>query len=39
MTVVATPNVHFPPPADALALAAVVLPGVAALTPEVVAAL
>lgn len=37
MTVVAVPNPHFPPAPDALALAAVVLPGLDALTPDVVA--
>jgi HAD superfamily hydrolase (TIGR01509 family) len=37
LTVVAVPNPHFPPAPDALALAAVVLPGLDALTPDVVA--
>jgi HAD superfamily hydrolase (TIGR01509 family) len=36
MRVVAIPNPHFPPAADALALAAVTLPDLAALTPDVV---
>lgn len=39
MTVVAVPNPHFPPPDDALALAAAVLDTVAGLTPELVAGL
>ena len=39
MTVIAVPNPHFPPPPDALALATVVLPTVADLTPDVVARL
>ena len=34
MTVVAVPNRHFPPSADALALAALVLPDLASLTAE-----
>ncbi|MGE5691600.1 MAG: HAD family hydrolase [Pseudomonadota bacterium] len=37
MRVLAIPNPHFPPDPDALALAAVVLPGLDALTPAVVA--
>jgi len=37
MRVVAIPNRTFPPPANALALAAVVLEGLADLTPDVVA--
>jgi HAD superfamily hydrolase (TIGR01509 family) len=36
LTVVAVPNPHFPPAPDALALAAVVLDGLSALTPEVI---
>lgn len=36
MTVVAVPNPHFPPPADALALARVSVPTPAGLTPELV---
>jgi beta-phosphoglucomutase-like phosphatase (HAD superfamily) len=36
MRVVAIPNPHFPPAADALALAAVTLPDLAALTPEAI---
>lgn len=39
MTVVATPNPHFPPPPEALALAAAVVPGVTDVTPELVATL
>jgi len=39
MTVVAVPNPHFPPPDDALRLAAAVVPGVADLTPALVAGL
>jgi HAD superfamily hydrolase (TIGR01509 family) len=39
MTVVATPNPHFPPPPDALALAAAVVPDVAAVTPELIGSL
>jgi HAD superfamily hydrolase (TIGR01509 family) len=38
MTVVAVPNPHFPPAPDALQLAATVLPGLDALTPDVVRA-
>jgi HAD superfamily hydrolase (TIGR01509 family) len=37
MAVVAVPNRGFPPAADALALAAAQVPGIAAVTPEVVA--
>jgi HAD superfamily hydrolase (TIGR01509 family) len=37
MVVIAAPNPHFPPPPDALAVAAVVVPGVAAITPELIA--
>jgi HAD superfamily hydrolase (TIGR01509 family) len=36
MTVVAVPNPHFPPPADALALAAATVPTPADLTPELI---
>lgn len=36
MAVIAVPNAHYPPAADALALAALVLPGVAALDPDAV---
>jgi beta-phosphoglucomutase-like phosphatase (HAD superfamily) len=36
LAVVAVPNAEFPPADDALALAAARLPGVAAVTPEVV---
>jgi HAD superfamily hydrolase (TIGR01509 family) len=36
MTVVAVPNPHFPPPADALALAAATVPTPAGLTPELI---
>ena len=36
MTVVAVPNPHYPPPADALALAAATVPTPAGLTPELV---
>jgi HAD superfamily hydrolase (TIGR01509 family) len=36
LAVVAVPNPHFPPAPDALALAATVLDGLAALTPEVI---
>jgi HAD superfamily hydrolase (TIGR01509 family) len=36
MTVIATPNPHYPPGPDALALARTTLPGVNALTPEVI---
>ena len=36
MRVIAIPNRRYPPPADALALADVVLPSLAELTPEVV---
>ena len=36
MAVIATPNEHYPPAEDALALAAVTLRGVAELTPDVV---
>ncbi len=39
MRVVAVPNPHFPPAEDALALAAAVLPDLAALTPEALEAL
>jgi HAD superfamily hydrolase (TIGR01509 family) len=39
MTVVAVPNPHFPPPADALALARATVRTPAALTPELVAQL
>lgn len=39
MTVLAVPNPHFPPPADALALAAATLADVGGLTPELVARL
>ncbi|HEV7656984.1 MAG TPA: HAD family phosphatase [Mycobacteriales bacterium] len=39
MTVVAVPNPHFPPPADALALAAATVRTPAELTPELIAAL
>ena len=39
MTVVAVPNPHFPPPADALALAAATVPTPAGLTAELVAQL
>jgi HAD superfamily hydrolase (TIGR01509 family) len=39
MVVVAAPNQHYPPPPDALALAAAVVPGVAAITPELLGAL
>jgi HAD superfamily hydrolase (TIGR01509 family) len=39
MAVVAVPNLHFPPPADALALAAVVVPEVTAVTPELIESL
>jgi HAD superfamily hydrolase (TIGR01509 family) len=39
MTVVAVPNPHFPPPADALALAAATVPTPAGLTPELVTGL
>jgi HAD superfamily hydrolase (TIGR01509 family) len=39
MTTVAVPNRHFPPPADALALAAAVVDGVAQVTPELIASL
>jgi HAD superfamily hydrolase (TIGR01509 family) len=39
MTVVATPNPHFPPPPDALALAAAVVPAVSHVTPDLVATL
>ena len=35
-TVVAVPNPHFPPPADALALAAATVPTPAGLTPELI---
>jgi HAD superfamily hydrolase (TIGR01509 family) len=34
MTVIAVPNTHFPPTADALALATLVLPSIASLTAE-----
>jgi beta-phosphoglucomutase-like phosphatase (HAD superfamily) len=36
MTVVAVPNPHFPPPADALALAHATVPTPAGLTPELI---
>ena len=36
MTVVAVPNPHYPPPADALALAAASVPTPAGLTPELI---
>jgi len=36
MTVVAVPNPHYPPPADALALAAATVPTPAELTPELI---
>jgi HAD superfamily hydrolase (TIGR01509 family) len=36
MTVVAVPNPHFPPPADALALARATVPTPAGLTPELI---
>ena len=36
MTVIAVPNEHYPPDADALALAAVVVDGVADITPDLV---
>lgn len=36
LTVIAIPNPHFPPAADALELAAVVLPSIAELRPELV---
>lgn len=36
MTVVAVPNPHYPPPADALALAAATVPTPAGLTPELI---
>jgi HAD superfamily hydrolase (TIGR01509 family) len=39
MVVVAVPNQHYRPPPDALALAAAVVPGVAAITPELLGAL
>jgi HAD superfamily hydrolase (TIGR01509 family) len=39
MTVIAVPNPHYPPDADALALAAVVLKTLRELTPELVAGL
>jgi hypothetical protein len=39
MTVVAVPNADFPPAADALALAAVVLGSIGRLTPELVESL
>jgi HAD superfamily hydrolase (TIGR01509 family) len=39
MTVVAVPNPHYPPPADALALAAARVPTPAGLTPELIAGL
>jgi HAD superfamily hydrolase (TIGR01509 family) len=39
MVVVAAPTPHYPPPSDALALAAAVVPGVAGITPELLAAL
>jgi HAD superfamily hydrolase (TIGR01509 family) len=39
MTVIAVPNPHYPPHADALALAAVTVDGVAEVTPELVAGL
>jgi HAD superfamily hydrolase (TIGR01509 family) len=37
LAIVAVPNPHFPPAPDALALAAVVLPGLDALTPDILA--
>jgi HAD superfamily hydrolase (TIGR01509 family) len=39
MAVVAVPNASFPPPADALDLAAVTLAGITELTPDVIAGL
>jgi HAD superfamily hydrolase (TIGR01509 family) len=39
MVVVAAPNLQFPPPPDALAVAAVTVPGVAAITAELIAGL
>jgi beta-phosphoglucomutase-like phosphatase (HAD superfamily) len=39
MHVVAYPNRHYPPSLDALRLTTVVLPGLDALTPEIVATL
>ena len=39
MTVVAVPNPHFPPPADALELAAATVPTPADLTPELIGSL
>jgi len=39
MTVVAVPNPHYPPPPDALALAAVTVDTVAKVTPELLASL
>jgi beta-phosphoglucomutase-like phosphatase (HAD superfamily) len=39
MVVIATPNRAFPPAADALALAAVVVDGIQDVTPELVASL
>jgi HAD superfamily hydrolase (TIGR01509 family) len=39
MAVIAVPNEQYPPAADALALAAVVVPNVAAVTPDLIAGL
>ena len=36
MTVIAVPNPHYPPAADALALAAATVGGVGEITPELV---
>ena len=36
MAVIATPNPHYPPDEDALALAAAIVPTVAEITPELV---